>query len=127
MLRSTLCRLRLFAEQPTEVPQAAAPPQPPVPAGLRSAVSRGPSNRKYVLLKKEVSWSKTPQVISIMGIIGAHAEVGDVLEEEYILRMLEENKHVLQTRQPVKKVFKYYAGNWDGGLEAHGNIRKVTA
>jgi hypothetical protein len=124
MLRSTLCRLRLFVEQ--RAPEEMAPPATQQPT-TKPLAARGPSSRKYVLLKKEVNWSQTPQVKSIMAVIGAHAEVGETLDEEWILQMLEENRHVLKTRQPVKKVFKYYAGNWDGGLEAHGNIRKVTA
>jgi len=125
MLRSTLCRLRLFAEQPTEAPQAAAPPQTLVRPVAKQVVSRGSSNRKYVLLKKEVTWSSKPQVLTIMAVIGAHAEVGDVLEEEHILRMLEENKELLNTRQKVERVFAYYKGNDNGGLQAHGNIRRV--
>jgi len=51
--------------------------------------------------------------------------VGDVLEEEHILRMLEENKELLNTRQKVERVFAYYKGNDNGGLQAHGNIRRV--
>jgi hypothetical protein len=122
MLRSTLSRLRLFVEQ--RVPEEMAPAAAPRPAS-KPLAARGPSSRKYVLLKKEVNWSSTPQVISIMQIIGAHANEGDVLEEDHILRMLEENKHVFKTRQPVRKVFAYYKGDWNGGLQAHGNIRRV--
>ena len=60
-----------------------------------------------------------------MQIIGAHAEVGETLDEEWILQMLEENKHVFKTRQPVRKVFAYYKGDWNEGLQAHGNIKEV--
>lgn len=83
------------------------------------------AGRKYRLLKTDVSWTTKPQVQAIMSIIEAHMSVGDTIDEETILQMLELNKAVLVTRQPVQKVWNYYKGNSDDGLQAHGNLKRI--
>jgi hypothetical protein len=101
----------LRANQPVAAPMA----QPPVKR----------SSCKYELLKTDVTWSTIPQVHAIMHIISAHAKPGDVLEEADIIQMMEANVAVLQTRQGGEKIWKYYKGDHDRGLTAHGNLRKV--
>jgi hypothetical protein len=83
------------------------------------------SSRKYKLLKLEVTWSTKAQVHAIMGIIGAHAKPGDILDEEDIVEMMERNVDVLATRQGGRKVWNYYKGDHNMGLVAHGNLEKL--
>ena len=107
--------------------------QPPVQgvAEVEAKVAKGESvkraayGRKYRLLKKEVEWSTKPQVHAIMAIICAHAEVGDVLDEADVVRMMVENEAVLQTRQGGKRIWDYYKGDHAEGLLAHGNVEKI--
>ena len=96
---------------------APTPPTPPV------KVVRG--SKRYKLLSTDVSWSTKPQVGAIAAILAAHAKIGDVLQEEHIIQMMEANVGVLQTRQGGKRVWKYYRGNHAEGLEMHGNIVEV--
>ena len=77
---------------------------------------------KYRILRMDVGWSTKPQVKQIMEAIAARAAIGDVLEESEILEILAGN---VETRQPIKKIWDYYKGDWTEGLEAHGNIEKV--
>ena len=83
------------------------------------------TGNRYQLLDTNVSWSTANQVHSIMAVIEAHVKVGEVFEEEAIVAALDANPHVLVTDQGAAKVFSYYKGNHDRGLEAHGNIKKV--
>lgn len=82
-------------------------------------------SKRYRLLSTDVSWSTKPQVGAIAAILAAHAKIGDVLQEEHIIQMMEANVGVLQTRQGGKRVWKYYRGNHAEGLEMHGNIVEV--
>lgn len=81
--------------------------------------------KKYKLLRLEVAWSTKPQVHAIARILGAHAKVGDVLDETDIVRMMVANEGVLRTRQGGKRIWDYYKGDHNEGLTAHGNIEKV--
>jgi hypothetical protein len=89
----------------------------------RQPVVRG--GKRYKLLSTDVSWSTKPQVGAIAAILAAHAKVGDVLQEDHIIQMMEANVEVLQTRQGGKRVWKYYRGSHAEGLEMHGNIEQV--
>ena len=95
---------------------------PPVQAPSQPIV-RG--SKRYRLLSTDVSWSTKSQVGAIAAILAAHAKVGDVLQEDHIIQMMEANVEVLQTRQGGKRVWKYYRGNHAEGLEMHGNIVEV--
>ena len=88
-------------------------------------VKRTASSRKYRLLKKEIEWSTKPQVHAIMEILAAHAEVGDVLDEEQIVGMMVANEAVLRTRQGGKRIWDYYKGDHAEGLVAHGNVERI--
>ena len=88
-----------------------------------SPVVRG--MKKYKLLSTDVSWTTKPQVAAIMEILGAHAKVGDVLEEVQIVAAMEANVGVLQTRQGGKRIWDYYKGTHCEGLMAHGNVERV--
>ena len=81
--------------------------------------------KRYRLLNTNVSWSSAGQVAAIMAIVEAHVQVGEVFEEDDIVAALEANPHVLQTSQPAKKVWGYYRGRHERGLELHGNIEEV--
>jgi surface antigen len=83
------------------------------------------SSKRYKLLKFDVSWTTKRQVHVIAAILEAHAKVGDVLDESEIIEMMEANVAALETRQGGAKVWKYYKGNSDDGLMAHGNIEVV--
>ena len=83
------------------------------------------SSKRYKLLKFDVSWTTKRQVHVIAAILEAHAKVGDVLDESEIIEMMEANVAALETRQGGRKVWKYYAGNSDDGLQTHGNIVQV--
>jgi hypothetical protein len=134
------------------VRELSAPPQPPVQVaqGVRDLqdqlnvlqeqlnrlmgaqpVAKEPApplkrpGKRYRLLDTNVSWSSADQVRAIMSIIEAHVAVGEVFEEDDIVAALEANPHVLQTKQPVKKVWSYYVGNHARGLEEHRNLEKV--
>ena len=107
--------LKQIEELKASQPAAVAAAQPPVRR----------STCKYELLKTDVTWSTIPQVHAIMHIISAHAKPGDVLDEADIIQMMEANVAVLQTRQGGEKIWKYYKGDHDRGLTAHGNLRKV--
>lgn len=137
-VKSTLCRLRMQAvpaveemvvEEPkvSEIEQLqqllsqleqlkSAKPKPPV------IVATG---RRYELLKTDVSWSTKPQVHAVMHILSAHLKPGDVVDEADIVRMMEANREVLETKQEAKRIWDYYKGNSNEGLMAHGNIRRV--
>ena len=97
---------------------AAVQPKPPVQPVIRGS-------KRYRLLSTDVSWSTKPQVGAIVAILAAHAKVGDVLQEDHIIQMMEANVEVLQTRQGGKRVWKYYRGSHAEGLEMHGNIEQV--
>jgi len=86
-------------------------------------VSRG--SRKYKLLSFDVGWSTKPQVHAIAAILAAHAKVGEVLDNEAIVEMMEANVGVLGTRQGGRKIWNYYKGDWVEGLTAHGNIEPL--
>ena len=88
-----------------------------------SPVVRG--MKKYKLLSTDVSWTTKPQVAAIMEILGAHAKVGDVLEEVQIVAAMEANVGVLQTRQGGKRIWDYYKGLHAEGLMMHGNVEVV--
>jgi uncharacterized protein YkuJ len=83
------------------------------------------SFNRYRLLSTEVKWTTKPQVHAIVAILAAHMQVGDVVDEADIVRMMVNNEVVLDTRQGGEKVWKYYKGKHDLGLEAHGNIEEV--
>lgn len=92
----------------------------------RLRAARGPRlGSRYRLLKTEVGWSTKPQVHAVMEILKAHIEVGQEVDEEDIVRMMEANRDVLQTRQPPRRIWDYYKGDWSEGLMAHGNVEKV--
>lgn len=91
----------------------------------QTPAKKQPSNRVYRLLKMDVSWTTKPQVHAIMQILGAHAKPGDELPESDIVRMMEENVHVLETKQGGKRIWDYYKGDHNQGLVAHGNLVKV--
>lgn len=101
-----------------EALKSGAKANPPVQPVVRGS-------KRYRLLSDDVSWSTKPQVAAIMMIIKANAKVGDVLEEEHIIAMMEANVDVLQTRQGGRRVWKYYRGNHAEGLEMHNNIEEV--
>lgn len=81
--------------------------------------------RKYRLLNTDVRWSSTPQVHAVMAILAAHVEVGEAVDEEYIVRAMVANEDALGTRQGGKRIWDYYKGNNDKGLAAHGNIERI--
>lgn len=82
-------------------------------------------DRQYKLLKTDVSWSTKPQVHALMRILAAHVEVGETVYESQIVQMMEENVAVLATRQGGKRIWDYYKGTSNDGLEAHGNVQKL--
>jgi cell division septum initiation protein DivIVA len=126
-------RLVKFAESPegkikelerqiAELQEQAAAKVPPEPTKRALATS----NKRYRLLSKDVSWTSTPQIHALMSVIGAHMEVGDVLEEAKIVEACEANAvAILRTTQGGERIWKYYHGNHNRGLEAHGNIEEV--
>jgi hypothetical protein len=83
------------------------------------------SGRRYRLLSTDVSWSTADQVHDMMSIIAAHVAVGDVFEEDDVVAALDANPHILQTAQGARKIFAYYKGKHERGLEAHGNIERA--
>jgi hypothetical protein len=83
------------------------------------------TGRKYRLLNDDVNWSTTPQVHAIMVILKSIMKVGDIVDEAEIIEAMEKNKEVLNTRQPSVRIWKYYSGNSDKGLQTHGNIEKL--
>ena len=93
------------------------PNKPPVQPAIKRATKR------YKLLSTDVKWSTKPQVHAVMNIISAHAKPGDVLDEDYIVKMMVENEHVLETTQGGERIWKYYKGA--NGLQEHGNIVEV--
>jgi len=131
--RAAVARLRNTKEVPTnkvaelEAQIAAlkamlAPPtvqaKPPV-----QPVARG--SKKYRLLKTDVSWSTKRQVHAVMSILSAHVAVGEVIDEETIVRAMVANEAVLETRQGGKRIWDYYKGNHVEGLRAHGNVEVI--
>lgn len=80
---------------------------------------------QYRLLKKEITWTTKPQVHTIMAILTAHMDVGDVLDEDTIIEMMEANVEALNTRQGGKRIWDYYKGDHPQGLVAHGNIERA--
>lgn len=82
--------------------------------------------KKYKLLKTDVSWTNKPQVHAVMSILTAHLEVGDVVAEDEIVKMMIANEAVLATRQGGKKIWDYYKGTHNDGLIAHGNVEVVA-
>jgi hypothetical protein len=139
LFKSTLARLR--ANQPTPVEQEEGEVQvdnamllkklEELQAEVDRLKSSQPkptvvrSSKRYKLLKFDVSWTTKRQVHVIAAILEAHAKVGDILDESEIIEMVEANVAALETRQGGKKVWKYYAGNSDDGLQTHGNIVQV--
>lgn len=101
-----------------EALKSGAKVNPPVQPVVRGS-------KRYKLLSDDVSWSTKPQVAAIMRIIVANAKVGDVLDEEHIIAMMEANVDVLQTRQGGRRVWKYYRGKHAEGLEMHNNIEEM--
>jgi len=87
-------------------------------------VARKRSN-KYRILNLEVGWSTTPQVHAVAAILAAHFKVGDVATEEDIVAAMVANERVLNTKQGGKRIWDYYKGKTDKGLELHGNIERV--
>lgn len=84
------------------------------------------SGRRYQLLKTDVGWTDKLQVKGIMAIIEAHCAVGEVMDEEDIVRALDANKHILgDTVQTGKRLWAYYHGDHHLGLVAHGNLKRV--
>lgn len=81
------------------------------------------TGKRYKLLSADVSWSSKPQVHALMAVLGAHAAVGDVLDESAIVAAMEANVGVLATRQGGKRIWDYYKGA--SGLMEHGNIEEV--
>lgn len=103
---------------------AVALPQP-----ARQDVKPTPVRRvakKYKLLKTDVSWTNKPQVHALMSILAAHLEVGDVVAEDEIVKMMVANEAVLATRQGGKRIWDYYKGTHNDGLIAHGNVEVVA-
>ena len=105
-------------------------PQTVAPAVVKEvAVVQAPRvMKKYKLLSKDVGWAgetARSQIHAVMAIISAHAEVGDVLDEADIVRMMEANVRVLDTVQPPKRIWDYYKGRHYRGLIAHGNLEEV--
>ena len=80
------------------------------------------AGKRYRLLKFDVSWTTKRQVHVLAAILEAHAKVGDILDEEAIIEMMEANVAALDTKQGGKKVWDYYKGESESGLRAHGNI-----
>lgn len=97
-----------------------AAPQPKV---SHTPVQR--TGRKYRLLNDEVNWSTTPQVHAIMLILKSLMKVGDVVDEAEIVEAMEKNVDVLNTTQPAKRIWDYYKGKSDKGLQAHGNVEQA--
>ena len=94
------------------------------PVAVPKVVVARPGNR-YRLLSTDVSWATQAQVHSMMAIIAAHVNVGEVFNEEEMVVAMDANPGVLVTTQGAKKIWNYYKGTHDRGLEAHGNIVKV--
>lgn len=82
--------------------------------------------KKYKLIKTDVSWTNKPQVHAVMAILTAHIEVGDVVGEDEIVKMMVANESVLATRQGGKRIWDYYKGTHNDGLIAHGNVEVVA-
>jgi len=82
------------------------------------------STRSYKLLSFDVKWSSKPQVHAIMQILSASFKVDDVVDEAIIVDAMEQNRHILQTRQTGKKIWDYYKGDHAEGLLMHGNVEK---
>jgi hypothetical protein len=101
---------------PTKLPTNTPATKPPV-----SRVSK-----KYKLLKTDVSWTTKPQVHTLMAILTAHIEVGDVVDESEIVKMMIANEDALATRQGGKRIWDYYKGTHNDGLIAHGNVEVVA-
>lgn len=99
-----------------------ATPQPPTKTSVQRIERVG---RKYRLLSTDVSWSTKPQVQAIVAILGAHAKLGDVLDEGDIVKMMVANEAVLRTKQGGKRIWDYYKGDHFEGLAAHRNVEKV--
>lgn len=92
-----------------------------------TVVEKRVSTAKYRLLSTEVRWCATPQVHTIVQILGAHVRVGEVVAEEDIHKMMVANERVLATRQGGVRIWEYYKGKHSRGLEAHGNIERVNS
>ena len=96
-----------------------------VQALTKTAAPVARAERKYKLLKTDVGWSTKPQVMGIMHIISAHANVGDILDESAIVEMMVANEAILKTKQGGKRIWDYYKGDHNEGLVAHGNMEKI--
>ncbi len=83
------------------------------------------STRSYKLLSFDVQWSTKPQVHAIMQILSGNFKLNDVVDEAVIVDAMEQNRHVLQTRQTGKKIWDYYKGEHPEGLLMHGNVEKL--
>lgn len=94
------------------------------PAAIKPPVQR--VTKKYKLLKTDVSWTNKPQVHAVMAILTAHIEVGDIVGEDAIVKMMIANEDVLATRQGGKRIWDYYKGTHNDGLIAHGNVEVVA-
>lgn len=105
---------------PTAVPTVKLPTAAVVKPPVRRAT------KKYKLLKTDVSWTNKPQVHAVMAILTAHMEVGDVVGEDAIVKMMIANEDVLATRQGGKRIWDYYKGTHNDGLIAHGNVEVVA-
>lgn len=105
---------------PTVVPTI----KPAAPTAVKPPVQR--VAKKYKLLKTDVSWTNKPQVHAVMAILTAHMEVGDVVGEDAIVKMMVANEDVLATRQGGKRIWDYYKGTHNDGLIAHGNVEVVA-
>lgn len=131
-LEAQLAALRVSLEtgEPLPVEAHAVAPAPvtaqPAPApAIKLPVVGAAQNKRYRLIKTDVSWSKTPQVIAIMDILMAHMAIGEARDESDIVRMMEANTSVLShTVQGGKKIWDYYKGNHARGLVAHGNLEQ---
>ena len=104
--------------QPLAIPTPAQATAPVIPQRRVS--------KKYRLLKTDVSWTSIPQVHAVMAILVAHVDVGDVVEESEIVKMMVANEATLATRQGGKRIWDYYKGSTGNGLIAHGNIEVVA-
>lgn len=120
MLRSTICRLRLFTDVKEEVKEVVEQAKQEV---RRTAGAR--CSAKYVLLSTDVGWSTKPQVHALMQILGAHVKPGEVVGENDIVNMMVANEAVLATRQGGKRIWDYYKGDHMEGLAAHNNVKKL--
>jgi hypothetical protein len=94
---------------------------------LETAPAGAPRLIRYRLMHTRLDWATAHQVHAIVHIlINALAlKPGDTFTNDEAIAALEANADLLNTRQPVKKVWDFYKGASEKGLLAHGNIEKA--